>query len=57
VLLEVFGREAVFTAVVEPKRKTALIGAIVMEELDLVADCTTQTLHPRDPKWIVTEIE
>lgn len=57
VLLEVFGREAVFTAVVEPKRKTALIGAIVMEELDLVADCTTQTLHPRDPRWIVAEIE
>ena len=57
VLLRVLDREAVFTAVVEPKRETARIGAIVMEELDLVADCTAQMLHPRDPKWIVAEIE
>jgi predicted aspartyl protease len=56
VLLKLLGREAVFTAVVEPKRETALIGAIVMEELDLVADCTSQMVHPRDPKWIVAEI-
>ena len=57
VLLELLGRESVFTAVVEPKRETALIGAIVLEELDLVVDCTTQKLHPRDPNWIVSEIE
>jgi len=57
VLLKLLGREAVFTAVVEPKRETALIGAIVMEELDLVADRTSQMVHPRDPKWIVAEIE
>lgn len=57
VLLELLGRESVFSAVVEPKRETALIGAIVLEELDLVVDCTTQQLHPRDPNWIVSEIE
>lgn len=57
VLLELLGREAVFTAIVEPKRDTALIGAIVLEELDFVVDCTKQTLHPRDPDWIVSEIE
>jgi clan AA aspartic protease len=57
VVVELLGREAVFNAVVEPKRTTALIGAIVLEALDLVVDCTTQTLHPRDPKWIVAEIE
>ena len=57
VLLELLGRESVFTAVVEPKRETALIGAIVLEELDLVVDCTTQRVHPRDPNWIVSEIE
>lgn len=57
VLLEILGRESVFTAIVEPKRDTALIGAIVLEELDLVVDCTKQVLHPRDPDWIISEIE
>jgi hypothetical protein len=51
------GRHGLFSAIVEPKRATALIGAIVLEELDLMVDCTTQTLHPRDPKGIVSEIE
>ncbi|MGE0377642.1 MAG: aspartyl protease family protein [Planctomycetaceae bacterium] len=57
VLLEIHGRESVFTAIVEPKRDTALIGAIVLEELDLVVDCAKQVLHPRDPDWIISEIE
>lgn len=57
VLLQLLGREAVFTAIVEPKRETALIGAVVLEELDLLVDCTHQTLRPRDPDWIVSEIE
>jgi predicted aspartyl protease len=57
VLLELLGREAVFTAVVEPKRETALIGAIVLEELDFLVDCTHQLLRPRDPDLIVSEIE
>jgi clan AA aspartic protease len=51
------GREDVFTAVVEPGRTTALIGAIVLEALDLLVDCKTQTLQPRDPNQIITEIE
>ena len=50
-------RESVFSAVVEPARESLLIGAIVMEELDLLPDCTTQTLVPRDPKRIISEIE
>src|SRR5688500_11837249 len=33
VWLSIQGRESVFSAVVEPNRKTALIGAIVMEAL------------------------
>lgn len=57
VWLRLMGREGVFSAVVEPNRTDALIGAIVLEELDLVADCITQTLHPRDPNWIISEIE
>jgi hypothetical protein len=50
-------RASVFTAVLEPKRTEALIGAFVMEELDLVADCVTHSLQPRDPKQIIAEIE
>jgi hypothetical protein len=51
------GRHGVFTAVVEPKRESALIGAIVLEDLDFVVDCTTQRLVPRDPRYVVSEIE
>jgi predicted aspartyl protease len=54
--LQLLGRDGVFSAVVEPKRKDALIGAIVMEELDLVDDCKSQRLYPRDPKQIIVEI-
>ena len=57
VLVGILGREAVFTAIVEPKRETALIGAIVLEELDMIVDCTKQVLQPRDPDLIVSEIE
>jgi predicted aspartyl protease len=57
VWLSLNGRDSVFSAVVEPGRKTALIGAIVMEALDLVVDCVTQQLQPRDPKMMLTEME
>ena len=57
VWLRVCDRDSVFSAVVEPDRTTALIGAIVMEALDLVVDCVTQQLLPRDPKMMLTEIE
>lgn len=57
VLVSLRGREADFLATVEPKRDTALIGAIVLEALDLVVDCRNQRLEPRDPESIVAEIE
>jgi predicted aspartyl protease len=57
VWLRLCDRESVFSAIVEPGRDTALIGAIVMEALDLVVDCVTQTLHPRDPQQMLAEIE
>ena len=57
VWLQLLGRDGVFSAVVEPDRPDALIGAIVLEELDLLVDCTTQTLRPREPDSILTEIE
>jgi predicted aspartyl protease len=51
------GRDRVFDAIVEPKRQTALIGAIVLETLDFLVDSTSQKLVPRDPKQIVSELE
>ena len=55
--VEIQGRSSVFTAVVEPNRTEALIGAIVLEELDFVVDCIAQRLVPRDPDRILAEIE
>ena len=51
------GRDSVFKALVEPDRKDALIGAIVMEDLDFLVDCTNQKIYPRDPDMIVSEVE
>ena len=57
VYVEILGRDGVFTAALELKRDTALIGAIVLEDLDFVVDCTGQRLVPRDPDFVVSEIE
>lgn len=57
VRVTLLNRSRVFDAIVEPKRQTALIGAIVLETLDFVVDCTIQKLVPRDPKQIVSELE
>jgi predicted aspartyl protease len=55
--LELLGRKGTFKAVVEPRRKDALIGAIVLEVLDFLPDCKHQRLVPRDPNFIVGELE
>ena len=57
VYVELLGRHGSFTAVVEPRRKNALIGAIVLEDLDLLVDCTNQRLVPRDPRFVISELE
>lgn len=57
VWLTLLGREGVFNAILEPDRDDALIGAIVLEDLDLIVDCGTQSLQPRDPHGVVSEIE
>ena len=49
VYVQLLGRHGTFSAIVEPKRKTALIGAIVLEDLDLLVDCSAQRVIPRDP--------
>jgi predicted aspartyl protease len=55
--IELLGRHGTFSAVVEPKGKDALIGAIVLEQLDLLVDSQRQRLIPRDPKGPLYEIE
>lgn len=57
VSITLVGREDTFTAVIEPKRNDALIGAIVLEALDLLVDCKAQRVVPRDPRSPVYEIE
>jgi predicted aspartyl protease len=57
VYVEILGRHGTFTAVVEPKRRSALVGAIVLEDLDFMVDCTHQRLVPRDPRFVISEIE
>ena len=54
--LELVGRTGTFRASLEPDRTTALVGAIVMEDLDLLVDCGKQIVFPRDPDRIITEI-
>jgi predicted aspartyl protease len=55
--VELLGRHGTFRAVVEPKRDTALVGAIVLEDLDLLVDCPNERVVPRDPKIQIQELE
>ena len=57
VYLRLQGRDGVYTAIVEPKRETVLLGAIVLEDMDFLVDCAKLRLVPRDPDHIVSEIE
>ena len=55
--IRLLGRGSVFNAIVEPNRNDALIGAIVMEDLDLIVDCAKNEVVPRDPNSIISEVE
>ena len=50
------GRDSVFNAFVDPDRDTALIGRVILGELDLLVDFTAHRLVPRDPEQIVCEM-
>ena len=56
VWLRMNGRDGVFKAIVEPNREDALIGAIVLETLDMVADPVGGTCHPRDADSMIAEM-
>ncbi|MCI0703518.1 MAG: hypothetical protein L0241_20755 [Planctomycetia bacterium] len=55
--VQLLGRGSVFNAIVEPNRTDARIGAIVMEDLDLIVDCAKNEVVPRDPNTIISEVE
>jgi predicted aspartyl protease len=57
VFLKLLGRDSTFDAVIEPRRQNALIGAIVLEALDLLVDPRNQRVVPRDPSGAIYEIE
>ncbi len=57
VYIELLGRSDTFKAVVEPNRRTARIGTIVLQALDLLVDPKRQRLIPRDPSGPIYEIE
>jgi len=57
--LEICGRKAVFEAIIEPKKTSALVGAIVMETLDLMIEPRSSGVYP-NPRSLdapFTEIE
>ena len=56
VWLSMGGRDGVFKAIVEPNREDALIGAIVLEDLDMVADPVTGQCIPRHPDVMIAEL-
>lgn len=56
VWLSMGDRDGVFKAIVEPNREDALIGAIVMEDLDMVADPVTGRCIPRHPDVMIAEL-
>ena len=56
VALKMAGREGVFKAIVEPGREDALVGAIVLEDLDMIADPVDGTCRPRDADRMIAEM-
>jgi len=55
--VSILGRSGRFTAVIEEDRPDALIGAVVLETLDLLVDSRKQCLVPRQADMIFAELE
>lgn len=54
--VELFGRECAFSAVVVPNGTGAVLGAIVLESLDLIVSRWRNALVPRSTDGIICEI-
>ncbi len=57
VWLTLQGRSGHFSAIVEPDRTDALAGAIPMEEMDFLVNCSNNRVIPRDPSTTISEVE
>ncbi len=57
IYVEIMGRHGIFSGSTEPRRKTVLIGALVLEELDFLIDPLKERLYPRDPKMVISWAE
>jgi hypothetical protein len=57
VYVTIQGRAGTYTAILEKRRTSALIGVIVLEDLDFLVDYKKQKLVPRDPDMILSEVE
>ena len=57
--VEILGRKGVFDAIVEEKRDTVLVGAIVLEELDLIVEPRGRKVfpNPRSKDMPMSEVE
>ncbi len=53
VTVRIGNREMVTNCIVGPARSEPLIGQVVLEMLDLIADCANRTLAPRHPDYPV----
>jgi hypothetical protein len=56
VFVRLLGRDGTYSAISDPDRETALIGAIVLGDLDLVVDDAEHRLVPRDPSGPIYEM-
>lgn len=57
VTVRIGGRSMTMNCVVGPPLSEALIGQVVLETLDLIADCTQRTLSPRYPDYPLLKLK
>jgi hypothetical protein len=51
------GRHGIHRAIIEPDRESALLGVMVLDDLDFLIDPIEQRLVPRDSRYIISEVE
>jgi hypothetical protein len=56
VFVRLLDRDGTYSAISDPNRDTALIGRIVLGDLDLLVDDTKKRLVPRDPRGPIYEM-
>lgn len=56
VYVQIQGRWGTYHAIVEPKRKSVIIGRIILNDLDFLIDSRKRRLVPRDPRFITSEL-